>query len=202
MTAVLELWYKTQDTLLFILICVGVVFVIIAIIYLLYSQSKVNAYNAKQEEIVEEDITYNIFSDNKEEIQEEVKEEELPKLEELVQEKEEVFDLRNVTKELESLPKERTIQLTDYEREQEETAIISYDELVTQSIPRLEISKALREEVLEEYDYEVKEDVIEEVKEEKVEKVEEPEKFEKSSDNYDHEESFLDGLKDLKNSLN
>lgn len=199
MTAVLELWYKTQDTPLFILIGVGLVFVIIAIIYLLYSQSKVNAYNAKQEEIVEEDITYNIFSDNKEEIQEEVKEEELPKLEELVQEKEEVFDLRNVTKELESLPKERTIQLTDYEREQEETAIISYDELVTQSIPRLEISKALREEVLEEYDYEVKEDVIEEIKEEKVE---EPEKFEKSSDNYDHEESFLDGLKDLKNSLN
>ena len=199
MTAVLELWYKTQDTPLFILIGVGLVFVIIAIIYLLYSQSKINAYNAKQEEIVEEDITYNIFSDNKEEIQEEVKEEELPKLEELVQEKEEVFDLRNVTKELESLPKERTIQLTDYEREQEETAIISYDELVTQSIPRLEISKALREEVLEEYDYEVKEDVIEEIKEEKVE---EPEKFEKSSDNYDHEESFLDGLKDLKNSLN
>lgn len=199
MTAVLELWYKTQDTPLFILIGVGLVFVIIAIIYLLYSQSKVNAYNAKQEEIVEEDITYNIFSDNKEEIQEEVKEKELPKLEELVQEKEEVFDLRNVTKELESLPKERTIQLTDYEREQEETAIISYDELVTQSIPRLEISKALREEILEEYDYEVKEDVIEEIKEEKVE---EPEKLEKSSDNYDHEESFLDGLKDLKNSLN
>jgi hypothetical protein len=89
--------------------------------------------------------------------------------------------------------------LTDYEREQEETAIISYDELVTQSIPRLEISKALREEVLEEYDYEVKEDVVEEIKEEKVE---EPKEIVKSSDNYDHEESFLDGLKDLKNSLN
>lgn len=200
MTAVLELLYKTQDTPLFILIGVGLVFVIIAIVYLLYSQSKVNAYNAKQEEIVEEDITYNIFNDNKEEVVEDKNEEELPILEELVEEKrEDVFDLKNVTKELESLPKERTIQLTDYEREQEETAIISYDELVTQSIPRLEISKALREEVLEEYDYEVKEDVVEEIKEEKVE---EPKEIVKSSDNYDHEESFLDGLKDLKNSLN
>lgn len=200
MTAVLELLYKTQDTPLFILIGVGLVFVIIAIVYLLYSQSKVNAYNAKQEEIVEEDISYNIFNDNKEEVVEDKNEEELPILEELVEEKrEDVFDLKNVTKELESLPKERTIQLTDYEREQEETAIISYDELVTQSIPRLEISKALREEVLEEYDYEVKEDVVEEIKEEKVE---EPKEIVKSSDNYDHEESFLDGLKDLKNSLN
>lgn len=200
MTAVLELLYKTQDTPLFILIGVGLVFVIIAIVYLLYSQSKVNAYNAKQEEIVEEDITYNIFSENKEEVVEDKNGEELPIIEELVEEKkDDVFDLKNVTKELESLPKERTIQLTDYEREQEETAIISYDELVTQSIPRLEISKALREEVLEEYDYEVKEDVVEEIKEEKVE---EPKEIVKSSDNYDHEESFLDGLKDLKNSLN
>ena len=200
MTAVLELLYKTQDTPLFILIGVGLVFVIIAIVYLLYSQSKVNAYNAKQEEIVEEDISYNIFNDNNEEVVEDKNEEDLPILYGLVEEKrEDVFDLKNVTKELEWLPKERTIQLTDYEREQEETAIISYDELVTQSIPRLEISKALREEVLEEYDYEVKEDVVEEIKEEKVE---EPKEIVKSSDNYDHEESFLDGLKDLKNSLN
>lgn len=199
MTAVLELLYKTQDTPLFILIGVGLVFILIAIIYLIYNQSKINAYNTKQEEVVEEDITYNIFN-NKEEVVEEVKEEEVPKLEEVVEEKEEVFDLKNVTKELESLPKERTIQLTDYEREQEETAIISYDELVTQSIPRLEISKALREEVLEEYDYEVEEDVLEEIKEEYIE--EEPKEIVRSNDNYDHEESFLDGLKDLKNSLN
>ena len=120
MTAVLELLYKTQDTPLFILIGVGLVFILIAIIYLIYNQSKINAYNTKQEEVVEEDITYNIFN-NKEEVVEEVKEEEVPKLEEVVEEKEEVFDLKNVTKELESLPKERTIQLTDYEREQEET---------------------------------------------------------------------------------
>ena len=33
-------------------------------------------------------------------------------------------------KELENLPKERTIKLTPYEEEQEQTAIISYDELI------------------------------------------------------------------------
>lgn len=197
MSAVLELLYKTQDTPLYILIGVGLVFVIIAIVYLIYSQSKVNTYNNnnKREDEVEENITYNIFNDNKEEVKEEI-----PLLEQMVEEsKEDVFDLKNVTKELESLPKERTIQLTDYEREQEETAIISYDELVTQSIPRLEISKALKEEVLEEYDYDVEVPEVEEIKEEVKENVVEETT---TTSNYDHEESFLDGLKDLKNSLN
>jgi hypothetical protein len=45
---------------------------------------------------------------------------------------EETQELMNITKELESVPKERTIELTPYEEEQEQTAIISYDELVKQ----------------------------------------------------------------------
>ena len=139
MSAVLALFYKNQDTPLYILIGVGLVFVLIAIIYLIYSQSKIKAYKNKQEEVEEENISYNIFNDNVEEKVEEYPEE-VNVSEEI---KEDVFDLKNVTKELESMPKERTIKLTDYEREQEETAIISYDELVTQSIPRLEISKAI-----------------------------------------------------------
>lgn len=197
MSAVLALFYKNQDTPLYILIGVGLIFVLIAIIYLIYSQSKIKAYQNKKEEVEEENISYNIFNDNVEEKVEEYPEE-VNVSEEV---KEDVFDLKNVTKELESMPKERTIKLTDYEREQEETAIISYDELVTQSIPRLEISKALREEVLEEYDYEVEDEpevkeVIEEVKEKEVEN------FILSSDNYEHEESFLGDLKDLKDSLN
>ena len=52
---------------------------------------------------------------------------ELPVMEQ--REEEEVFDLRSISKELESLPRERTINLTPYELEQEEQAIISYDEL-------------------------------------------------------------------------
>ena len=42
----------------------------------------------------------------------------------------ETEELVNITKELENLPKERTIKLTPYEEEQEQTAIISYDELI------------------------------------------------------------------------
>lgn len=40
------------------------------------------------------------------------------------------LNLRELTKELESAPKEKNIELTNYEAEQEEKAIISYEELV------------------------------------------------------------------------
>ncbi len=42
-------------------------------------------------------------------------------------------ELQNITKELEKAPKDRTIEMTAYEAEQEEKAIISYDELVKHS---------------------------------------------------------------------
>ena len=41
-----------------------------------------------------------------------------------------IEDLQSITKELEVLPREKTIELTPYEEEQESKAIISYDELV------------------------------------------------------------------------
>ena len=41
------------------------------------------------------------------------------------------LDLRELTKELENAPKEKNIELTDYEAEQEEKAIISYEELLS-----------------------------------------------------------------------
>ena len=117
-------------------------------------------------------------------------------------EEEEVFDLRSISKELESLPRERTITLTPYEMEQEEQAIISYDELVTQSIPVLEISKELREEVLTPYDYNLEEKIGIVEKNEQVVPEPTPEVKPVSGNNYDHEESFLDSLKNLKSSLN
>ena len=174
MADVIELMYKTQDTPLFLLIIVGLVFIIIAIVYVIYVQSK-TLKNVKQEEVPEENINYNIFSENKDEVNNvtsEVVQEvsvtdqvvmeqpviELPVMEQ--KEEEEVFDLRSISKELESLPRERTINLTPYELEQEEQAIISYDELVTQSIPLLEISKELREEVLTPYDYNLEEKTL------------------------------------------
>ena len=41
-----------------------------------------------------------------------------------------IEDLQSITKELEILPREKTIELTPYEEEQESRAIISYDELL------------------------------------------------------------------------
>ena len=79
-------------------------------------------------------------------------------------------------KTLETKPRERTVKLTEYKIEQEENAIISYDELVTQAIPKLDISKKLQDEVVPVED--------------------------KNKDNFDYEEAFLDNLKNLNKSLN
>lgn len=211
MADVIELIYKTQDTPLFLLIIAGLVFIIIAIVYVIYVQSK-TLKNVKQEEVQEENINYNIFNENKEEVNNVTSEvvEEVPVMEQVVmelpvieqREEEEVFDLRSISKELESLPRERTITLTPYEMEQEEQAIISYDELVTQSIPVLEISKELREEVLTPYDYNLEEKIGIVEKNEQVVPEPTPEVKPVSGNNYDHEESFLDSLKNLKSSLN
>ena len=210
MADVIELIYKTQDTPLFLLIIAGLVFIIIAIVYVIYVQSK-TLKNVKQEEVQEENINYNIFNENKEEVNNVTSEvvQEVPVMEQVVMEQpiieqreEEVFDLRSISKELESLPRERTITLTPYEMEQEEQAIISYDELVTQSIPVLEISKELREEVLTPYDYNLEEKIGIVEKNEQVVPEPTPEVKPVSGNNYDHEESFLDSLKNLKSSLN
>ena len=198
MVNVVELIYKTQDTPLFLLIIAGLVFILIAIIYVIYTQSKV-LKSTKQEE-VKEDINYNIFSVNKDEVSN-VTDEVVTK-EEVNEPKEEVFDLKSISKELESLPRERTVSLTPYELEQEEKAIISYDELVTQSIPVLEISRELKEEVLTPYDYNLEEKI--DLVEKNEQELPEPNKEVKQSidSKYDHEESFLDNLKNLNNSLN
>lgn len=211
MADVVELIYKTQDTPLFLLIIAGLVFIIIAIVYVIYVQSN-TLKNVKQKAVQEENISYNIFNDNKEEVNNVTSEvvQEVPVMEQVVMEQpiieqkedEEVFDLRSISKELESLPRERTITLTPYEMEQEEQAIISYDELVTQSIPVLEISKELREEVLTPYDYNLEEKIGIVEKNEQVVPEPTPEVKPVSGNNYDHEESFLDSLKNLKSSLN
>ena len=201
MSNVLELIYQTQDNQLFLLLVIAMFLILIAIIYVVHAQTKIR--NVPEKEEVEEVVNYNIYSDQKEEnkqglleqMVEESKEERV-----LIPEIEEDFDLKNVTKELESLPKERTITLTPYELEQEEQAIISYDELVTQSIPRLEISEALREEVLTDYEYDVDKKYEDDIP--KLKQVGETTEVVRTKDNYVHEESFLDDLKNLKNSLN
>lgn len=116
-----------------------------------------------------------------------------------------IEDLQSLTKELETIPRERTIKMTPYEAEQEETAIISYDELVKQNdktqeidfIPADEVDAAVAqvdnnlevpfaEEVTITEDVPVKEEII---IDDIVDTV------------YSHEEGFLKSLKSLQNSM-
>ena len=116
-----------------------------------------------------------------------------------------IEDLQSLTKELETIPRERTIKMTPYEAEQEETAIISYDELVKQNdktqeidfIPADEVDAAVAqvdnnlgvpfaEEVTFTEDLPVKEEII---IDDIVDTV------------YSHEEGFLKSLKSLQSSM-
>lgn len=116
-----------------------------------------------------------------------------------------IEDLQSLTKELETIPREKTIKMTPYEAEQEETAIISYDELLKQNdkpqeigfIPADEVDAAVAqvdnnlevpfvEEVTITEDVPVKEEII---IDDIVDTV------------YSHEEGFLKSLKSLQNSM-
>ncbi len=96
-------------------------------------------------------------------------------------------DLQAITRELEMIPRERKIDMTPYEEEQEEKAIISYDELLSKT-----------SQVNLDYNEINNELPIEVPKIKKV--VEEKEKVEVIS--YEHEEEFLRTLKQLQELLN
>lgn len=86
------------------------------------------------------------------------------------------MELQSITKELESMSKERKIQLTPFEEEQEEKAIISYDELVNtydESISSDDINNSLPTM-----------------------------NKENTKDSYKHEEEYLASLKQLQKLLN
>ena len=91
----------------------------------------------------------------------------------------EIEDLQSLTKELENIPKGKNIQLTSYEEEQEQTAIISYEELIKQNqqnnenISEMDLPKLSSRKINQE-----------------------------NNSSYEHEEEFLKNLKELKKSLN
>ena len=91
----------------------------------------------------------------------------------------EIEDLQSLTKELENIPKGKNIQLTSYEEEQEQTAIISYEELIKQNqqnnenISEMDLPKLSSRKINQE-----------------------------NNNSYEHEEEFLKNLKELKKSLN
>jgi hypothetical protein len=113
---------------------------------------------------------------------------------------EEDISLSDITKKLENeRESERNIDLTDYEKEQEATAVISYDELLSKTstmdviyedeTPDKEIKKVnlekTRELSLDQIRKEIKKYNDEQVKDE----------------DYQHEEDFLKELEDLKRSI-
>lgn len=108
-------------------------------------------------------------------------------------EENDMLDLKAITKQLEQAPREVNIELTPYELEQEQKAIISYDELV----------KSCNSMKLNYQEEENKSGVS--VKQVDLKNIAVPDENSHDSDvnlfNYEKEEAFLEALKNLKNML-
>lgn len=104
-----------------------------------------------------------------------------------------MLDLKEITKQIEEVPRAVNINLTPYEQEQEEKAIISYDELVRSN-------NSMKINYKEE-----KQDAGVTVKQVDLDNIA---KYDKNSSDtkvniisYEKEEAFLEALKNLKNML-
>lgn len=155
-----------QDMLFYIVILVIIILIII-LIYFIWLQSKEKRYSV-------DDIIENKSDDSN-------KPEENIKIQNDEQSYEnkvsnDTVELQNISKELENLTKEHKNDISMYESLQEETAIISYDELLSKTTKlNLEELKNNNEE----------KDIKEEIK----------------VKDYTHEESYLNDLKQLNDSL-
>lgn len=191
----------TESDSVFVILVIILVAISAAMFYLIYSQNKEMKELARKNSLNDRDST-------KVEKEEELPEEgpELVKLsDEKIPDKLEYtkalwqkddFDLLSVSHELESLPRERKVSLTPYEEEQEEKAIISYDELVNRKNENISYNNEFRTA-----DNDI---LVKQVDLDKTQKVD----LESSNDirekdkDYKHEEEFLKSLKDLQKVLN
>jgi hypothetical protein len=190
--------------LLFYALMILLVFVTIVLSYLIYSQNKEMAKKLKNNSLFEEEaskdveITKNVVKEVESLVVEEpqivpITEMSIPDYLELTQSinlSSESEELQNITRELETLPKERKIEMTPFEAEQEETAIISYDELVRHVDDDVKTNNEI-----------VKDDFID--KDVSIDVVLPVSNLNdnSASDEYKHEENFLNGLKTLSNML-
>ena len=198
----------------FTVLIVILIAVSLAMVYLIYSQNRdiKIATEKRQKEIDNDDKNTNIQTsydtiDNSleefKQIQDEVNRADfegvpfnkVPEYEEVHEEevqeqyKGDADDLESITKELEIIPREKNIELTPYEEEQESKAIISYDELVNNQLNN-EVNYS---ETSKEHDVQIKQVDLE--KTGNIEIVRE------GKSNYSHEEEFLNDLKDLQKKL-
>lgn len=181
----------------YIIFAIIVVLMIISmlIVYTLYMQNKqlINELNKK-----------NNIEEDKEQLSDAV----TTKVEEVFKEKDEIVNkdetnqemvnLQSITKDLENKQNEKTIDFTSYEAEQEEKAIISYDEL-------LEANKKVSINYSEEKN--IDDVLVKKIDLDNTGKIElDPIKKELNSKvelvSYEHEEDFLKALKQLQSLLN
>lgn len=194
----------------------------VILFYLIYTQNKEMSKKmmeksvfsesdrvVNKEEIVKQPITVNEVEalDTKTELVQPV-EMDIPdplELTKSLQLNDSIEDLQSLTKELETIPRERTIKMTPYEAEQEETAIISYDELVKQNDKTQEIDFIPVDEVdtaVAQVDDNLEVPFVEEVTVTEDVPVKEEMIIDDIVDTvYSHEEGFLKSLKSLQNSM-
>lgn len=133
----------SRSTIILFLIALLLIFIFMTLFYVLFMQKKQNDFLRQSlKDNNEQNLKTNEEIKNDENINEEIKSQvdednfkiELP----AYKEKEEAplnetMELKNITESLEALPQEKKIDMTPYEEEQEEKAIISYDELISKS---------------------------------------------------------------------
>lgn len=181
----------------YIIFAIIIVLMIISmlVVYSLYMQNKqlIDELKKKNNEINEDNFK-KLVKEDKQVVPDFYK----PSEENIEKSNQEMVDLQSITKDLESKQNEKNIDFTPYEEEQEERAIISYDELV-------EASKNVSINYSEEKN--IDDVLIKKVDLDNTGKIElDPIKKELNSKveiiSYEHEEAFLKALKQLQSLLN
>lgn len=185
----------TESDSVFVVLVIVLVAISVAMFYLIYSQNKEMKALAKQNRQKNYE-TKKVFES--EELPDEgpnlvkVTDDKIPdKLEytKALWQKDD-FDLLSVSQELETMPRERKVNMTPYEEEQEEKAIISYDELVNQRNEDINYSNEYKNN---------ENDIL--VKQVDLDKTKKVDLSEIDNKDYKHEEEFLKSLKDLQEVL-
>lgn len=220
---------SSSDTIFCILMILLTV-ISVVLFFLIYTQNKEMSRQMKEKSLFEDEevpkvektfstVTEveNLISEKPELIP--VTDMEIPDLLELTQSinvVSEAEELQSITRELETLPRERKIEMTPYEAEQEETAIISYDELIRHNDEKIEEQNKQEEVIIQPVELvqtiEADEDMDKIInsynnKDVKIEKNETDEEVQQereeifTSSGYEHEERYLGSLKTLLNTL-
>lgn len=220
---------SSSDTIFYVLMILLTV-ISVVLFFLIYTQNKEMSRRMKEKSLFEDEVVPKVekTSSTVTEVENLVTEKpelvpvtdmEIPDLLELTQSinvVSEAEELQSITRELETLPRERKIEMTPYEAEQEETAIISYDELIRHNDEKIEEQNKQEEVVVKPIELvqtiETDEDIDEiinaytnknvEPKEvEVVEEVQQEQEENYSNSGYEHEERYLGSLKTLLNTL-